>query len=223
MQSFIKEKRLNICEFFISHQGEGRLIGELMYFIRFGGCNLSCSWCDTNYAKHDFKEIVIFDIIKKIKEDGWDKGRWICITGGEPLMQKDTGFLIEELVKEGYKIIIETNGSYPIESLNKKITISMDIKCPSSGEEKKNLLSNISLLKEKDQLKFVIDSEEDYIYAVDIIKKYKPRCLCIFQPQLGNNNPKDFKWLFDRCKKDLLDVRVILQQHKIVFGDVRCV
>ena len=223
MQSFIKRKRLNICEFFISHQGEGRLIGELMYFIRLGGCNLSCSWCDTNYAKNDFKEISIPDIIKKVIADGWNNGRWICITGGEPLMQEETGFLIDQLLKEDYKIILETNGSYPIDSLNsfKKIMISMDIKCPSSGEERRNLFSNIHLLEEKDQLKFVIDSEEDYLYAVDIINRYKPGCVCIFQPQLGSNDPKKFGWLFDRCKADLLNVRVILQQHKIIYGDVR--
>lgn len=223
MQSFIREKRLNICESFISHQGEGRLIGELMYFIRLGGCNLSCFWCDTDYAKHDFKEISISDIIRRIKEDNWDKGRWICITGGEPLMQEDTGFLIDKLIKEGYRVMVETNGSYPIDSLNnlKKIMISMDIKCPGSGEEKNNLLSNIRFLEEKDQLKFVIDLQGDYLYAVDVINRYKPKCLCIFQPQIGKNDPKEFKWLFDRCKTDFLDVRVILQQHKIVYGDVR--
>lgn len=223
MQNFIKKRMLNICEFFISHQGEGRLIGELTYFIRLGGCNLSCSWCDTNYSKHDFKEVTIADIIQKVKDDGWNKGRWICITGGEPLMQEDTGLLIDELLKEDYKIILETNGSYPVGSLNsfKKIMISMDIKCPSSGEEKRNLFSNIRLLEKKDQLKFVIDSKDDYLYALDVINIYKPGCVCIFQPQISNNDPKEFRWLFDQCKMDLLDVRVIMQQHKMIYGDVR--
>jgi len=221
MQNSIKEKKINICEFFISHQGEGVLVGELMYFIRLGGCNLSCSWCDTDYAKYDFEEHSIYNIKEKLKKDNWGKNRWVCITGGEPLMQKNIRFLIDLLLEEKYKIILETNGSYPVNDF-KKIMISMDIKCPSSGETENNILSNISYLTEKDQLKFVIDTNNDYIYANYIINKYKPKCVCVFQPVSKNfDNSTTFKWLFEKSTKDLLNVRVILQQHKIIFGEVR--
>ncbi|VUT25465.1 MAG: 7-carboxy-7-deazaguanine synthase [Candidatus Methanolliviera sp. GoM_asphalt] len=219
MPNFTKRRMLNICEFFISHQGEGRLIGELMYFIRLGGCNLNCIWCDTRYAKYEFKEYRLEEVVAKIKDE-WRRGRWICITGGEPLMQENSKRLIEILDRD-YKILLETNGSFPIPSF-KNVLVSMDVKCPSSGEENSTLLSNIELLKERDQLKFVIGTKEDYDYALNIIKKYKPRSLVVFQPQGGlRTRPEDFEWLFKRSKEDSLNVRVILQQHKLVFGDER--
>ncbi|MDY6820942.1 MAG: radical SAM protein [Deferribacterota bacterium] len=217
------KNKIYISEIFTSHQGEGILIGELMFFIRLSGCNLSCLWCDTKYANKEGKLLYIEEIVNKLKEVEWQKGRWICITGGEPLMQDNTYLLIKQLLELGYSILLETNGSYSIKNLINidNLLISMDIKCPSSGEENNNRFSNINLLRVKDQLKFVINDERDFYYSQNIINKYNPRCSVIFQPQISYKSPAEFKWLFEKCKKEKIYAKIILQQHKIVFGEVR--
>ena len=207
---------MEINEIFYSIQGEGKWTGLPNVFIRTTGCNLRCSFCDTKYAYFDGKKMTIKDIMKSINEYHCRK---VCITGGEPLLQEDITELIVSLENNNYKMCLETNGSQPIQKiLNKNnLIISMDIKCPSSKMHQKMNFENISLLEEKDQLKFVIKDKKDYNYGKKIIEKYKPICPIYLQPVWGTN-PKN---LADWIKKDGLKVNLGLQLHKIIWGDER--
>ena len=207
---------MKINEIFYSIQGEGKWTGLPNIFIRTTGCNLRCSYCDTKYAYEDGKEMSIREITENIKKYPCDQ---VCITGGEPLLQKETIELIDVLLKKNYKILLETNGSKNIKNLigRKSLIVSLDVKCPSSKMYKKMHLENISLLKKNDQLKFVVKDKKDYNYARKIVQKYKPVCPVFFQPVWGTN----FKNLADWILCDELEVRLGLQLHKIIWGDRR--
>jgi 7-carboxy-7-deazaguanine synthase len=205
---------MNICEIFYSIQGEGNWTGLPNIFIRTSGCNLRCSYCDTKYAYNNLQEMTIKEIIKNIKKYNC---KYICITGGEPLLQNETNELIDILLRRNYKICLETNGSLDIHSIskNKKVMISMDIKCPSSNMHKKMLFDNIKYVKTADQIKFIIGNKEDYIYAKKIINKYKIKSNIFFQP-IGNSNPNILAmWILN----DELNVKLGLQIHKILWGN----
>jgi 7-carboxy-7-deazaguanine synthase len=207
---------MKINEIFYSIQGEGAWTGLPNIFIRTTGCNLRCSFCDTKYAYNKGKEITVEKIIEKISKYPC---KFICITGGEPLLQKDIIDLINRLIKKGYKISIETNGSLSIEKISdiKSLMVSLDIKCPGSDMHEKNYLENINFLKKDDQLKFVIKNKEDYNFAKKILEKYKPSCSVFFQPVWGKN-PKD---LTDWIINDGLNAKIGLQIHKIIWGSKR--
>ena len=205
---------MKINEIFYSIQGEGKWSGRPNIFIRTTGCNLRCSFCDTTYAYEDGAEMEVNDILKQISKYSC---QYICITGGEPLLQNEIIDLIDILLGEKYKISIETNGSQNIKKLtNKKsLLISLDIKCPSSNMHEKMDFDNISILRKDDQLKFVIKNKKDYDYAKKIIEKYKPNCNVFFQSVWGEN-PAD---LADWIIQDHLDVKLGLQLHKILWGE----
>ena len=207
---------MKINEIFYSLQGEGKNTGLPTIFIRVTGCNLRCSYCDTKYAYYTGKELEIPKIIKKIEKYNCKN---ICITGGEPLLQKDITHLIDKLIEKNYNICLETNGSCSIKNISNKknLIISLDIKCPSSNMQDKMDYSNIKLLKEEDQLKFIIKNKKDYEYAKEIIEKYKPKCTVYLQPVWGTNPEKLAEWI----KKDSLTVRLGLQLHKIIWGEKR--
>jgi len=205
-----------VNEIFYSIQGEGILIGVPSIFLRLTGCNLRCYFCDTKYAYVQGKEMSIQMILNTIRKFACNN---ICITGGEPLLQKDTIKLIENLLKNNYKICLETNGSISIKKLvgKKFLIISLDIKCPSSGSHAQMIMKNISYLSQKDQLKFIIGNKEDYDYAKKILKKYNPQCTVFFQPVWGTNPKKLASWIL----KDGLIVRLALQLHKIIWEEKR--
>jgi 7-carboxy-7-deazaguanine synthase len=207
---------MKINEIFYSIQGEGKWTGLPNIFIRTTGCNLRCSYCDTKYAYYDGNDMSIDEIIKKISKYSCKN---VCITGGEPLLQKDIYKLIEILLKNKYNICLETNGSKNIEKIpeNKSIIISLDIKCPSSRMHKNNYLNNIHLLKNKDQIKFVIGNKDDYNFSKVIINKYKPICDVFFQPVWGTDPNILSKWII----KDNLEVILGLQLHKILWGEIK--
>ncbi len=207
---------MRINEIFYSLQGEGKWTGLHNIFIRTSGCNLRCSYCDTKYAYDDGKEMSIDKILSQICKYHC---KYVCITGGEPLLQNETLNLIDLLLKRNYKICLETNGSINVKKISNKesLIISLDIKCPSSNMHEKILLENISLLCKYDQLKFVIKDKEDYNYAKKIINKYKPICTVFFQPVWGTN-PSD---LADWILCDGLNVKLGLQLHKLLWGDQR--
>ena len=207
---------MKINEIFYSIQGEGAWTGLPNILIRTTGCNLRCSFCDTKYAYNKGREMTLNEIIKKIKQYPC---KYVCITGGEPLLQKDIIYLIDELLKKGYKISIETNGSLSIEKLvdKKSLMISLDIKCPSSNMYENNYLENINFLKKGDQIKFVIKNKKDYEYAKGILEKYKPLCTVFFQPVWGKNPKILTKWIIN----DGLNVKLGLQIHKIIWGEKR--
>jgi len=207
---------MKVNEIFYSIQGEGILVGVPSIFLRLTGCNLRCSFCDTKYAYVQGKEMSIQAVLDEIKKFACTN---VCLTGGEPLLQKDMIKLIKSLDQKNYKICLETNGSISIKKLvgKKSLTISLDIKCPSSGSQEQMNMKNICYLSKKDQLKFIIKNKKDYDYAKKILKKYNPPCTVFFQPVWGTNPKKLASWILN----DELPVRLALQLHKIIWGEKR--
>lgn len=214
----IMEPTINIIEKFKSIQGEGIHSGLPTFFIRLAGCNLRCSYCDTKYAYGQGKKMSIRLIVAEARTQGINL---ICITGGEPLNQKNAKVLINSLLRAGFYIDIETNGSKEIRKFpnSKKILYSLDIKCPSSLMHKEMYFNNLMELKEKDQVKFIMKSQVDYKFAKDIIKKYRliGRTNIIFSPIGGVKADKLAKWVL----RDNLEVRIGLQLHKIIWKSER--
>ncbi len=205
---------MEINELFYSIQGEGKWMGLPNIFIRTTGCNLRCSFCDTTYAYENGEEMSIETIVNDIQKYPCN---YVCITGGEPLIQDETVELIDVLLKRKYVLCMETNGSIDIKKLARKksLMISLDIKCPSSNMYEKMIFSNLACLTFNDQLKFVIQNRGDYTYAKKTVKKYKPLGTIFFQP-VWEASLKDLSsWILD----DGLDVRIGLQMHKIIWGD----
>jgi 7-carboxy-7-deazaguanine synthase len=207
---------MKVNEIFYSIQGEGMLVGVPSIFLRLVGCNLRCSFCDTKYAYEQGTEMSIQEILDEIKKFTCN---YVCLTGGEPLLQKDIIKLIESLLQKNYNVCLETNGSISIKKLvgKKSLMISLDIKCPSSGFHKQMNMKNVSYLTKKDQLKFIIKNKDDYHYAKKILKKYHSPCTVFFQPVWGTNPKKLASWIL----KDGVNVRLALQLHKIVWGTKR--
>lgn len=208
---------LNVCEMFRSLQGEGVMIGLPTYFVRLTGCNLACRWCDTKYSNEEEGESMsVDDIIDIVKDD-----RIICITGGEPLLQDDVYELMERLLQMDKVIVLETNGSIDLSKVpkHKDLMISMDVKCPSSEMEDSIHMPNIALLKPTDQLKFVIGNGDDLEYSLEFMASNKADCNIVFCPVGG----MDIEPLAEEVVERRLDVRVLPQLHKIIWGNKRSV
>lgn len=205
-----------VNEIFVSVQGEGGTMGLPTVFVRLSGCNLDCRWCDTRYASEGGVELSVKDIVESVK--GY-RVRHVCLTGGEPLLQKESHQLIIELLEEGKHVALETNGSISLEGLpdHPDLLISMDYKCPSSGEERKMRIENLGLLKVKDQLKFVVSDTDDLERAEDILRKHHLSCSVIFTPVGGLSLEPVVNFVLSRK----LEVRVLPQLHKIIWGDKR--
>lgn len=205
---------MKIYSIFKSIQGEGLTIGAPTAFVRTSGCPLRCTYCDTPQAFDKGEQMTIEAIIAKVRKL---KCRHVCLTGGEPLAQKDAVTVIEKILDNGFHLVLETNGAMPLDELPcvENLTISMDIKCPSSGESGKMLFANIELLGPTDQLKFIIADDRDYDYAKEVINKYSPRSEIVLTPVGG----KDLRSLAERVLKENLNVRVLPQLHKFIWGD----
>ncbi|MBO4502603.1 MAG: radical SAM protein [Candidatus Methanomethylophilus sp.] len=205
---------MRVIEHFLSLQGEGLKIGRLTYFVRAAGCNLRCSWCDTAFSQgfDQGVEMSIPDILALIGDT-----ENVCLTGGEPLEQKDAPELLSELVKAGKTVVLETNGSKDLSVVPESgnIIISMDIKCPSSGMQDRMHLPNLGLLSKKDQLKFVIADRADLDYAESFIEKHPVDTNIIFSAVGG----LDIRSLAEEVVSKKLDVMVLPQLHKIIWGN----
>lgn len=204
-----------INEIYYSIQGEGTQAGLPCVFVRFTYCNLRCTYCDTEYAFYDGKEMSVEEIINEIKRFNC---KLVEITGGEPLVQKEDCLnLMKKLCDLNYEVMIETGGSISIAEIDPRVKIIMDLKCPSSGMEKKNLYYNINYLKPNDELKFVIGNREDYEWCKKIIieNNLKEKCILLFSPVFGMIEPVEIvNWIL----KDNLKVRFQLQLHKYIWG-----
>lgn len=205
---------LNISEIFCSIQGESTYAGLPCIFIRLAGCNLRCDYCDTTYSYVSDISLSVNDIITKIKE--YDPIKLLEITGGEPLLQPEVYQLFESLHKDGYTILLETNGSISLKGIPEYIIKIVDVKCPGSGEEKSFLLENLEFINQKnDEIKFVLSDNFDYNWAKDFIIKYQlNEYEILFSPVSDKLNPQDLaKWITE----DKLPVRMQLQLHKIIW------
>jgi 7-carboxy-7-deazaguanine synthase len=211
---------MKISEIFFSIQGEGIEIGLPTVFVRLFACDLRCTWCDSMYAVEgkDFRDMTIDEVRSEI---GKFECKRVCVTGGEPLIQrKEVEALAEDLVRDRYAIVLETSGHKvpPPVFWTESCLISMDCKCPSSEMGGKMDFSLFEKLRPKDQLKFVIQDEADYQYAKGILKRHKIRANIIFQPVYKIS----LKWLTERVLEDRLEqVRVLPQLHKLIWGEIR--
>ena len=208
--------RLTVNEIFFSIQGESTHAGRPCAFIRLTGCNLRCDYCDTAYAYDEGTPQSISDILKKISAF---PVRLVEITGGEPLLQPETPQLIRQLLDAGYEVMLETNGSLDISSVDPRCIRIVDMKCPSSGESSKNLVSNLSHLTPRDQVKFVIGTPEDYNYAAALlpsIPERVPRHHILFSPVSGKIS---LALLAEWILRDHLPVRLHFQLHKLIWPE----
>ena len=205
---------IKINEIYHSIQGESTSAGRRCIFVRLTYCNLRCTYCDTEYAFYDGKDISVQQVIDEVEKYNC---KLVEITGGEPLVQlEDCLDLMKNLCDLGYEVMIETGGSLPIKDIDTRVKIIMDLKCPSSGMEKKNLYENIQYLKKNDELKFVIGNREDYEWTIQIIKKniLQGKCEILFSVVFGELEPVELvSWILE----DNLDVRFQLQMHKYIW------
>lgn len=212
---------MKVSEIFHSIEGEGIAVGKPEVFVRLSGCNLRCRWCDTKYTwEAEEREEISFDqIIDEIKSFPCKN---VSITGGEPLLREGVLELVKSLKSMGYWIQVNTNGTiFDSNVFGLVDLVTMDCKCPSSGEE-----SDIEVVKEtvstfgsKTQIKFVITDEEDYRYARNIVSTVLENPThVIFQPEWGSRS--FINKLVELVKHDNLNVRIMLQQHKVIWGDV---
>jgi 7-carboxy-7-deazaguanine synthase len=204
-----------ITEIFYSLQGESRTVGLPTVFVRLTGCPLRCGYCDTEYAFYGGEKMEIDDIVAQVAAY---KPRYVCVTGGEPLAQRNCLPLLTALCDMGVEVSLETSGAMDISDVDPRVVRVMDLKTPGSGEEKRNRYDNIALLEQKDQLKFVICHREDYDWARSKLNQYQlnDRCEVLFSPIHGELKPAD---LADWIVEDNLPVRMQLQLHKYLWGD----
>jgi 7-carboxy-7-deazaguanine synthase len=208
---------MELSEIFFSIQGEGPDIGLPTVFVRTAGCNLECNWCDTKYSWEPGEDRPVKKVLEEVL--GYEVLR-VCISGGEPLMQGgEVTKLVAGLEENGVEVLIETNGSIDLDAVERGPTtrFAMDLKCPSSGMQDRNMFTNVTKLRRGDVLKFVIAHQEDYLFARKVLERTKTPCDVVFQPVGG----LDLRDLAERVLEDRLDVRVLLQLHRYIWGDER--
>ncbi len=213
----IKCKTLVINEIFYSIQGESTRTGLPTAFIRLTGCPLRCRYCDTAYAFHEGGKMTIGDILHAIA--GY-RTRYVTVTGGEPLAQRACIDLLGLLCDEGYQVSLETGGALDISAVDERVCRILDIKTPGSGEAGKNRYANLSHLTPADQIKFVICDRDDYEWARGKLRalQLNERCEVLFSP---SHDELPAEALADWILADQLPVRLQVQLHKYLWGDVR--
>lgn len=217
----ISQRLLNISELFYSIQGESTYAGLPCVFIRLAGCNLRCRYCDARYTYEDaHAEMAIDGILSFV--DSYP-GALVEITGGEPLLQENAYPLMEQLVAKGHTVLLETNGSLPIDKVASEVIVIMDIKTPGSGSAESFSIENITYAKERNrmvpgscELKFVLTGRNDYLWAQDLVNSHALNISCptLFSPVKGELSPEDLAaWIL----QDQLPVRLQLQLHTLIW------
>ena len=204
---------LEVTEIYKSIQGESTYMGRPCVFVRLTGCNLRCVWCDTTHAFYDGKNLSIEQIIDQVKSYSTNL---VEITGGEPLLQKEVFPLMKSLLKNKFQVMLETSGSLPIKNVPAEVIKILDLKCPGSGEENKNLWENLNYLGSTDEIKFVIADRVDYEWSKKVLQDY----------ELDKKNPILFSPVFEKLKlrdltewilEDNLPVLLHTQLHKYIW------
>ncbi|PLY15670.1 MAG: 7-carboxy-7-deazaguanine synthase QueE [Sedimenticola sp.] len=208
--------RLRISEIFYSLQGESNTVGMPTVFIRLTGCPLRCGYCDTTYAFKGGEWQTLEQILATVASFG---ARYVTVTGGEPLAQRECLGLLQALCDAGYQVSLETSGALDVCQVDARVVKVMDLKTPASGEMEKNLLSNIDCLTPKDQVKFVICDQADYLWAREQIDTLHldRRCELLISPAQGLQDATE---LADWVIRDRLQVRFQIQLHKALWGNV---
>ena len=206
---------LTINEIFHSIQGESTYVGEPCVFVRLTACDLRCSWCDTPYAFHEGQKMTVDEVLAVVEQYQCPT---VEITGGEPLLQRDVYPLMQRLVADGKRVLIETGGHRSIEHVPSAVVRIMDIKCPGSGESAKMEWGNLNHLTPRDQVKFVLKDRIDYEYARDVVNREQLAGrvdAVLFSPVHGVLHPRQLaEWILN----DRLPVRLQLQAHKFIWS-----
>jgi 7-carboxy-7-deazaguanine synthase len=215
------ETRLNICEFFTSIQGESALAGYPCTFIRLAGCNLRCVWCDTRYSYDDDSAVTPMSVNDVIGQISRLPVNLVEITGGEPLLQPGTPALCAELLRRGYQVMVETNGSIDIGVVPKEVRRVVDIKCPDSGSGRSFLIDNLKRLSQNDEAKFVLASISDAVWAKEFCDTHRltQKCAVTFSPVTSNlPYEKLADWMVEARVNG---IKFGIQLHKIIWGGKR--
>lgn len=207
---------LRITEIFFSLQGETSRVGLPTVFVRLTGCPLRCGYCDTAYAFQGGETKTLDAILAAVAAHG---ARYVTVTGGEPLAQKNCLALLTALADAGYSVSLETSGALDIAGVDPRVSRIVDVKTPGSGEVAKNRWSNLAALRPHDEVKFVLCDEADYAWAKQVLAEHRiaERCPVLFSPVHQGLKPAD---LADWILRDRLPVRLQLQLHKVLWGEV---
>ncbi len=208
-----KSNRLRITEIFYSLQGETRTVGLPTVFVRLTGCPLRCGYCDTEYAFHGGETMALETILDRVRSYGCPL---VEVTGGEPLHQPEALVLLMKLCDAGHQVMIETSGAFDISTIDPRVSIIMDVKCPGSGMADRMRWANMDHLSQKDEVKFVLKDQLDYEWARDIVKQYSlgDRCPVLFSPVFGS---LELQPLAEWILSDRLPVRFQVQLHKLIW------
>lgn len=211
------DNMLRINEIFKSILGESTYAGNLCSLIRLSGCNLNCRYCDTRYAQDEFSLCSLEEIIERVRQY---KVPLVLVTGGEPLLQEKSCLLMDRLLKEGYQVLLETNGSLGVENVPKGVVKIVDIKCPGSGEDKRMDWKNLDYLTPADEIKLVISNQLDLEWATSLVmeRHLDKLATVLFSPVSGSIEPPILAdWMIEQN----VPARLQLQMHKIIWGEVR--
>jgi 7-carboxy-7-deazaguanine synthase len=206
--------RLKITEIFHSLQGEADTVGFPTVFVRLTGCPLRCQFCDTAYAFHGGEWHTVDEVLAKVAAFS---PRYVCVTGGEPLAQKNCLPLLSRLCDSNYRVSLETSGAMPIADVDPRVIRIVDVKTPGSGEERRNRYADLTLLRAEEQIKFVICDRTDYEWSREKLSALPKHCQVLFSPSAEQLPARQ---LADWILADRLPVRFQLQLHKVLWGNV---
>ena len=209
-------ERLRVTEIFLSLQGEAQSVGWPTVFVRLTGCPLRCRYCDTAYAFHGGEWRTCTEVLGEV---GRHRVRHVCVTGGEPLAQKNCLLLLTRLCDADYRVSIETSGALDIDAIDPRVVRVMDLKTPGSGESARNFIANLAALRPVDAVKFVICDRDDYEWSKRVLDEHglAGRCEVLFSPSWQQ---LDAAVLAGWILADELPVRFQVQLHKLIWGDV---
>lgn len=208
---------LRLTEIFYSLQGEASRAGLPTVFVRLTGCPLRCTWCDTTYSFTGGEPATIESVLADV---GKYPARQVCVTGGEPLSQKDCLPLLTALCDAGYEVSLETSGAIDVADVDPRVARIMDLKAPDSGESARNRWENLTALNQRDEVKIVIASRSDYEWAREVLRERQLARICpiLFSPAQSLIEPQSLaEWIL----QDGLDVRFQLQLHKLLWGNMQ--
>lgn len=205
---------LKINEIFYSIQGETSYVGAPTVFVRTTACNLRCTYCDTKYSYYEGDMRALEDILKEIDSHG---APHVCVTGGEPLLQKEVHELMKDLCDKGYKVSLETSGSKSIEQVDSRVKVILDVKTPESGAADSFLMENIGFSTPSTEYKFVICSEADFDWSENFCRQHNlfEKFMVLYSPSYGQVSER---WLAEKILQKKSSARLQLQLHKYIWS-----
>jgi 7-carboxy-7-deazaguanine synthase len=204
---------MKVNEIYRSIQGESSFSGLPCVFVRLTYCNLRCTYCDSQYAFYEGKDMTVEEVLEAVEKY---KTLLVEVTGGEPLLQREVYPLMKQLVDSGHTVLLETGGSLDVSDVHPGVVKIMDLKCPSSGESHRNLYSNIDKLQPHDEIKFVVGTRQDYLWAKELIARYSlaGRFTLLLSTVFNMIDPREVvEWILE----DGLPLRFQIQLHKYIW------